>query len=308
MQPIVGFLIPSRFERDSTRNPTYGSKQNMKVVFSKKCLEYSQPGHPESPERVRATYEYLKDKFEFVLPSRIDEEDILLVHSESLLESVKTGRFYDADSPSYPDIFSFAMLSATGAVTACDIALKGDLSLSLLRPPGHHAGKNFLGGFCYFNNVAVAVGRALQHVDKVAIVDFDCHHGNGTQDIFLGNERVLYVSLHQSPLYPGTGLASDRNCLNFPVPAGTDELRYMAAFEKAMDEIDKFEPDLVAVSAGFDTYKHDPLAGLRLDKSTYEKIGQAIAQLSKPTFAVLEGGYSADLPECIYHFLSGLRR
>ncbi|MFQ6007527.1 MAG: histone deacetylase family protein [Candidatus Zixiibacteriota bacterium] len=278
----------------------------MKIIFSKKCLEYSQPGHPESPERVKAAYVYLKEKLEFVPPGRIEEKDILSVHSETLLESVKTGRFYDADSPNYPDIYSFAMLSTAGAVTACDIALKGDLSLSLLRPPGHHAGRNFLGGFCYFNNVAVAVARALWHVGKAAIIDFDCHHGNGTQDIFLGNEKVLYVSLHQSPLYPGTGLASDRNCLNFPLPAGTDELCYMAAFGKAMDEISKFEPDLIAISAGFDTYKHDPLAGLCLDKSTYEKIGKVIAELSKPTFAVLEGGYSADLPECIYQFLSGL--
>jgi acetoin utilization deacetylase AcuC-like enzyme len=280
----------------------------VKIIFSKKCLEYSQPGHPESPERVRAIYEYLKDKFEFVPPGRIEEEDILLVHSETLLESVKTGRFYDADSPNYPDIFRFAMLSAAGAVTGCDIALNGDLSLSLLRPPGHHAGRSFLGGFCYFNNVAVAVARALQHVGKVAIIDFDCHHGNGTQDIFLSNEKVLYVSLHQSPLYPGTGLASDRNCLNFPLPSGTDEPRYMAAFGKAVDEINKSEPDLIAVSAGFDTYKDDPLTGLRLDKSTYEKIGKAIAELNKPTFAVLEGGYSSDLPECVYQFLNGLSR
>ncbi len=280
----------------------------MKIIFSKTCLEYSQAGHPESPERVRATYEYLKSKFEFVPPGRIEEKDILLVHSESLVESVKTGRFFDADSPNYPDIFRFALLSAAGAVTACDIALKEGLSLSLLRPPGHHAGRSFLGGFCYFNNVAVAVARALQHVGRAAIIDFDCHHGNGTQDIFLGNGKVLYVSLHQSPLYPGTGLASDRNCLNFPLPGGTDELRYMTAFGKAINEIKNFEPDLIAVSAGFDTYKHDPLAGLRLDMSTYEKIGQSITQLNKPTFAVLEGGYSPDLPECIYQFLSGLSR
>ena len=278
----------------------------MKIVFSNKCLEYSQAGHPESPERVRASYAYLKDKFEFVLPGEIEEGDLLLVHSQSLLDSVKIGRFYDGDSPNYPDIFSYAKLSTAAAVMASKIALKGDLSLSLLRPPGHHAGRDFLGGFCYFNNVAIAVAKALQRVNKAAIIDFDCHHGNGTQDIFLGEQNVLYVSLHQSPLYPGTGLTSEGNCLNFPLPAGTDEPAYMTAFSKAIEAIYRFAPDLVAVSAGFDTYKGDPLAGLHLEKSTYEKIGKAIHELEKPTFAVLEGGYSDDLPECIHYFLSGL--
>lgn len=279
----------------------------MRIIFSNKCLEYSQAGHPESPERVRASYDYLKDKFEFVPPSEIEEGDILLVHSESLLENVKAGRFFDADSPNYPDIFSYARLSAAAAVTASEIALRGDLSLSLMRPPGHHVGRDFLGGFCYFNNVAIAVAKALQKVGKAAIIDFDCHHGNGTQDIFLGKNNVLYVSLHQSPLYPGTGLTSEENCLNFPVPAGIDEAGYMVTFSKAIDEVKKYDPDLLAVSAGFDTYKGDPLTGIRLEKSTYEKIGNAIRELGKPVFAVLEGGYSDDLPECIDHFLKGLR-
>jgi acetoin utilization deacetylase AcuC-like enzyme len=279
----------------------------VKVVFSDKCLEYSQAGHPESPERVRTSHAYLKDKFEFVLPGEIEEADILLVHSQSLLDSVKTGRFYDADSPNYPEIFAYARLSAGAAVTACEMALEGEAAMSLMRPPGHHVGRNFLGGFCYFNNVAIAVAKALQQVGKVAIIDFDCHHGNGTQDIFLGKQNVLYVSLHQSPLYPGTGLISEGNCLNSPLAAGTDEARYMTTFSKAIDEVNKFSPDLIAVSAGFDNYKNDPLAGLRLEKSTYEKIGRAIRKLGKPTFAVLEGGYSLDLPECIYNFLSGLK-
>jgi acetoin utilization deacetylase AcuC-like enzyme len=278
----------------------------MKVVFSDKCLEYSQAGHPESPERVRASQAYLKDKFKFVLPGEIEEADILRVHSQSLLDSVKTGRFYDADSPNYPEIFAYALLSAGAAVTASKIALEGEAAMSLMRPPGHHVGRDFLGGFCYFNNVAIAVAKALQQVGKAAIIDFDCHHGNGTQDIFLGKQNVLYVSLHQSPLYPGTGLTSEENCLNFPVPAGTDEPTYMTTFSKAIEAIYRFAPDLVAVSAGFDTYKGDPLTELGLEISTYEKIGQAIRELEKPVFAVLEGGYSDDLPECIHQFLKGL--
>ena len=279
----------------------------MRIIFSDKCLQCSQAGHPESPGRVKSSYEYLKDKYEVVPPSEIEEADILLVHSQSLLDSVKTGRFYNGDSPSYPDIFSHAMLSAAAAVTASDIALSNDTAMSLMRPPGHHVGRDFLGGFCYFNNVAIAVAKTLPQLGKVAIIDFDCHHGNGTQDIFLDKQNVLYVSLHQSPLYPGTGLTSEGNCLNFPIPAGTDEPDYMTTFNRAIEAIYRFAPDLVAVSAGFDTYKDDPLAGLHLEKSTYEKIGKAIRELGKPVFAVLEGGYSDDLPECIHHFLKGLR-
>ena len=280
--------------------------QNMKIIFSERCLHYSQAGHPESPERVRASYEYLKNKYELVPPTDIEELDILRVHSQTLLDSVKTGRFYDGDSPNYPNIFSYAKLSAGAAVKASDIALNSEKAISLLRPPGHHAGRDSLGGFCYFNNVAIAVAKALMQVGKMAIIDFDCHHGNGTQDIFLGKPNVLYVSLHQSPLYPGTGLTSEGNCLNFPVPAGTNEANYMTTFSTAIDEVSKFDPDLIAVSAGFDTYKGDPLTGLSLEISTYEKIGKAISAMGKPVFAVLEGGYSKDLPECIHSFLIGL--
>ncbi|MEW6413204.1 MAG: histone deacetylase [Candidatus Zixiibacteriota bacterium] len=278
----------------------------MKIIFSKRCLEYSQPGHPESPERVRSTFEHLKDHYEVVEPTPADVADLLLVHTRDLIDRVSAGNFYDGDSPAYPHLAFYARLSAGAALMALKLALEGTASISLMRPPGHHAGKNFLGGFCYFNNVAIAAAKALDKVRRVAIIDFDCHHGNGTQDIFMGSDRVLYVSLHQSPLYPGTGYRSELNCRNFPVDAFTSGDDYMKIFSIALDEVREFSPELVAVSAGFDTFKEDPITNLGLDIETFERIGEAISSLGVPTFSLLEGGYSSGMPYCVQAYLNGL--
>ncbi len=278
----------------------------MKVIYSETCLEYSQPGHPESPERVRSSYEHLKSKYEVVKPEAAAEDDVLAVHTPDLVGLVRSGNFFDGDSPAYPKLYEHAILSAGGAIAASDFALKGIPAFSLLRPPGHHAGRNFLGGFCYFNNIAVAVTRALNEVEKIAILDFDCHHGNGTEDIFHGHENVLYVSLHQSPLYPGTGITSDLNCLNFPVRAGTDEDEYMDILAVALESVSNFDPGMIAVSAGFDTFKEDPITNVALEIETYGKIAQRIKALGRPVFSVLEGGYSASMPRCVEAYLEGL--
>ncbi|MCD6575278.1 histone deacetylase [Candidatus Aerophobetes bacterium] len=277
------------------------------IFFSSRCLEYSFPGHPESPERVRRVYEYLNRKgyrFEEVKPCR--KEDILLVHTPAHLKRVKTNSFFDPDTPNMENIYQYASLSAGAALQAAKQALEGENSFSLLRPPGHHAGKNYLGGFCYFNNIAIAVTWSLKKgVDKIAIVDFDGHHGNGSEDIFLGEKRVLYLSLHQYPAYPGTGEISKENCLNFPLPPGCKEEQFMRFFLEGINKVKKFSPSLIAVSAGFDAYKKDPLLNLNLEVETYLKIGEEIASLSKPLFALLEGGYHRDLPLCVENFLKG---
>jgi len=192
-----------------------------------------------------------------------------------------------------------------------DLALGGEKSFSLMRPPGHHAGRSSVEGFCYFNNIAIATSRALESVDRAAIIDVDCHHGNGTQDIFLGNSRVLFVSLHQygslgqGPFYPGTGGVSEKNCLNYPVTIGTNEETYLRVLKKALKEVARFNPDIVGVSAGFDAYKNDPITSLNLDKETFGKISMMISDIGVPTFSVLEGGYSSELPQCIQEFLKG---
>jgi acetoin utilization deacetylase AcuC-like enzyme len=278
----------------------------MKIVFSSKCLGYDSPGHPESSERVRKTYEFLRKskKFEFVKPEECSRQDLLLVHSEKLIDKIKHGKFVNFETPPLPDIYNYAKLSVGGAVLAMDLALREGNSFSLMRPPGHHAGKANFEGFCYFNNIAVAVSKALKRVKKVAILDIDVHHGNGTQEIFLGNRKVIYVSLHQYGFfYPGTGKHSEGNCHNYPLDSGTGEGEYLEKLEVGVEKIRGFNPDLIAVSAGFDTFEKDPLAGLKLTMESYSKISKMISDLGKPKFAVLEGGYSKRLPECVYSFL-----
>lgn len=280
----------------------------MKIVSSKRCLEYRVMGHPESPKRIERVQACLVEKgLGFCEPEPIEEEEISRVHSIGLIEGVKKGDFYDPDTPSIPGIYSHASLSAGAAVKAMEIALSGEFAFSLMRPPGHHATRERVGGFCYLNNIAVAASKAMDTVDKVAIIDIDCHHGNGTQDIFLGSERVLYISLHQSPLYPGTGLTSIKNCLNYPLSPGTGEAEYMRVLEEALSRVEGFDPDLIGISAGFDTYRGDPLTQIALEVESYGKISSLLKGLGKPSFVVLEGGYSLDLPLCVLEFLKGWR-
>lgn len=280
----------------------------MKIFYSPECLGYSQPGHPESPARTQYTYEYLEEKgFEFIDPKPCTDEDILLAHTQDLLDSIKKGNFMDFDTPAYPGIYEIARLSAGSAVNAAMHCMnKGEKAFALMRPPGHHATKNSLGGFCYFNNIAIASIKAAEGSGKVAIIDFDCHHGNGTEDIVLGRENFLYISLHQSPLYPGTGLKSRGNCINYPLPASTSPEEFLSTLSEGIKKVEEFNPDLLAISAGFDSYKLDPITNLSLELDTYRQTGRMLAGLKKPTFAVLEGGYSRDLPECVYQFLKGL--
>ncbi len=280
----------------------------MKIIYSPECLSYSSPGHPESPERVRRTHARLKKNYTFIKPSPCSEKELLLVHTRRLIESVKNSAFSDPDTPPVPNIYKHASLSAGGALDAMRFALKGEKAFSLMRPPGHHAGRDFLSGFCYFNNIAVASAKSLLKSGRVAILDIDCHHGNGTQDIFLRNPDVLYISIHQSPLYPGTGLKSQDNCINFPLPPGTGEKRYLSVLRKALSLINNFRPGIVAVSAGFDTYRGDFISNMGLETQSYLRIGEMISGLDLPGFAVLEGGYSAQLPECVQNFLSGYEK
>ncbi len=140
---------------------------------------------------------------------------------------------------------------------------------------------------------------------RAAILDLDIHHGNGTQDIFLGDDDALYVSLHQVPHYPGTGLRPEGNCLNFPLPPGTDEGAYMKTLGRALESIAHYKPEVLAVSMGFDTYAGDPLGGMRITAGGYGKIGAMVKGLDLPTFVVLEGGYSGSIGELCLGFLEG---
>jgi len=281
----------------------------MKLLFSPKCLEYRFSSHPESPERVSETARHLKESYKISKPSPAREEQVLLAHTKGLLTKVATGRFHDPDTPSMPEMYGYACLSAGSAIRAAQTCAKEGFAFSLMRPPGHHAGHDFLGGFCYFNNIAIAI-KAVQEKNgmRIAILDIDCHFGNGTQDIFLGAGDVLCVSLHQRGIFPGTGLCSQGNCINFPLDQGTGEQEYLAVLSKAISLIEKFKPDMLGISAGFDTYELDPLCGLCLKKTSYAKIGQAIKPMGVPCFGVFEGGYSDDVKYCVEGFLQGVER
>ena len=263
----------------------------MNIVFSEKCLEYNWVGHIERPERVTIALETLKERYTFLEPTPASNEDILSVHSRQHFDSIKNAKedsYIDGDTPAPKNIFEYALLSAGAAIIASH-----ENGFSLMRPPGHHAGINGMAmgastlGFCYFNNIAIAVKK----LDKnILILDIDGHHGNGTQEIFQNDQKITFISLHRHPTYPGTGLISQGNCLNFPLPYSTGDYMYLKTLEKALSQVEKREFDAVAISAGFDAHQGD-LASLGLTSSCYREIGRLIGALHKPVFGVLEGGY-----------------
>lgn len=281
----------------------------MHIYYSDTCLSYGLPGHPESPMRVKSTVDYLSLKgFSFIAPEPCTDDDVLRVHTPELLDALKTGNFFDSDTPSLPEIYTHAILSAGASIQAAESAVRGEQGFALMRPPGHHATRGRIMGFCYLNNIAIGAASYLDKnpKGKVCILDIDCHHGNGTEDIFKGNDSVLYVSLHQSPLYPGTGFESSENVLNYPLLPGTNEEAFLPVLDQALERIREFAPDLLGISAGFDTFVEDPLTNINLDIPSYEKIGQAIGALDYPNYSVMEGGYSARLPECVHAYIKGL--
>jgi acetoin utilization deacetylase AcuC-like enzyme len=261
------------------------------IIYSDKCLGYGK-WHIEGPQRIKKAHEVLRKKnYTFLEPPHATEEDLLSVHEAEYIWNLKKGLVEDQDTPAYDNIFEYAKLSA-GA--ACLAAKKQ--GFSLMRPPGHHAGKcgAALGtstrGFCYINNIAVAVTTLDE---PTLILDIDGHHGNGTQEIFSGNAKVWYVSVHRHPHYPGTGNISDSNYQNYSLPADCGENIYLETLDKAISAIDLDRINVVAVSAGFDTHIGD-LASLGLEETTYRKIGRRIAALKKHSFFIMEGGYRGE--------------
>ncbi len=286
-------------------------KRDLKIIAPEKDCRYEVPGHPENVQRLEASLRHLKNLYPpetFLEPKSTVDDDILLVHRPALLSAVKSGEVLDPDTPGIPEIYAAALLSAGSAIQAAELCLPGPRVFDLIRPPGHHATPEQGMGFCYFNSVAIAcqslVKRSL--AEKVAVLDIDCHHGNGTEAFFKGKASFLYVSLHQSPCYPGTGLASSGNSLNFPMPPGTEGPEFREALDQGLAAIRKFKPDLLGISAGFDTYVKDPLTQFGLQIPDYRLIGKDISEgVDVPQFAFLEGGYHEDLPRLIAQFLAG---
>ncbi len=283
----------------------------MIVVTDDRCAGYQRAGHPECPERVSRTAARLRRQTTLPVtwaePGPVAEVQLRRAHSDRHLAILDQAYDFDADTPAYPEIREHALRSVGGALHALESALRGDTAFSLFRPPGHHATTDRAMGFCYLNSVAIAVLEALARgVPKVAVLDFDVHHGNGTEAILLREPRAAYFSVHQYPAYPGTGAASYRNAHNYPVPPGATRAEYRSALASAVADLGRFGPSLVAVSAGFDAYKDDPLSHAALEAEDFHWLGEAVRALGVPAFSILEGGYSPALPDLVFAYLRGL--
>ncbi len=292
------------------------------IVYHPAYLSHEQhPSHPERKERLSYTLDQLDEEGIWddpgiirITPAPANEADIRAVHSEEYLTFLRTmsrtGGYIDFDTNIPPGLYDSARLAAGGAIAAADAVCSGSVenAFALVRPPGHHARTGMGAGFCYLNNMAIMVRRVQEKgYKKVMILDWDAHHGDGTQEIFYDDNSVLFSSIHQSPFYPGSGYiyetgasAGEGYTVNMPVPAGTTDESYRYLFSEVIEPLaHEFQPDFIAVSAGQDNHFTDPLTGLALTARGYADMMQRAVNLSKDLCggrlaAVLEGGYSVE--------------
>ncbi len=272
-------------------------------------------GHPEKIDRVTVIIDNFKklDNKDLIWkkPSKFDRSLLEITHNSDYINFVEKSfpekglSFLDGDtivSPGSKDATSDAVGSIITAIDGVQNKRDFKNAFCAVRPPGHHAEKNKAMGFCIYNNVAVGANYLINKykLNKIAIIDFDVHHGNGTQDIFYDNEKVLYISTHQYPYYPGSGTNDEKgkhnNILNIPLPAGTTSEEYLNAYESVLNKIKEFKPEFILLSAGFDAHKDDPLAQLQLESKDFYNITKRTLELSKQycdgkVVSILEGGY-----------------
>jgi acetoin utilization deacetylase AcuC-like enzyme len=292
----------------------------MQFGYSETCLDHDTgERHPENPDRLRAIRRQLAKRHgvEYVDDGPADVERVAAVHDADYVDSVREfcadgGGDWDADTVATEATWDAALAAAGLAEWAVEAALGGDdgrrTPFALGRPPGHHAVVDDAMGFCFFNNAAVASQSALDtdEADRVAVFDWDVHHGNGTQDIFYDRGDVLYASIHENGLYPGTGELGEvgdgdgegATC-NVPLAAGAGDADYQFAFDEVVAPVvERFDPDLFVVSAGFDAHRHDPISRMRVTTEGFAALTAAVRDLSERTDAalafVLEGGYGLD--------------
>jgi acetoin utilization deacetylase AcuC-like enzyme len=266
--------------------------------------------HPERQERLRVLLEAFPG-FEEARPATVDE--IAACHDRGYVELVRRASasgqtvFLDPDTVCTPTSYEAALLAAGAAIEAVERQ-----GFALVRPPGHHALGDRAMGFCLFNNIAVAARFAQRElgVGRVAILDWDVHHGNGTQAIFRDDESVLFVSLHQWPFYPGSGGPDegDETTVNVPLPAGTGDAQYLEAFDRAaFPALERFAPDLLLVSAGFDAAAGDPLGGMLLTEDGFAALARRAGSIGDRLALILEGGYNTEtLPGLVQAVVEGL--
>ena len=282
----------------------------MLVVHDPRCADYGSAMRPEQPARTERTAARLKERhptWNWVLPQgEPSDEELRLAHSEAMIRRLDVPRDIDEDTPYFAGIGGHARRSVAAALTAARHARAGKgPAFSLMRPPGHHATGDQSMGFCYLNSIAIAALDARRAgAQRVAVWDFDAHHGNGTEAILRDQPGCLFTSVHQLPGYPGTGATSEGNCLNWPVPPRCPRDKHVSAVKAAWQAIIAFKPDLVLVSAGFDAYKDDPITAMMLEAKDFQSFGGWLKDAGLPTAAILEGGYSAELPGLVDVFLS----
>jgi acetoin utilization deacetylase AcuC-like enzyme len=281
----------------------------MVILHDPRCADYGSSLRPEQPARITRSAAYLRrthPDWTWQVPSTpVTDETLLLAHTPAHLKRLYQHRDFDADTPWLPDIADHARRAVGAALAATDLALTGERAFSLMRPPGHHATPDQAMGFCYLNQIATAALSArARGAARVAIWDFDAHHGNGTEAILHGREGLLFTSVHQHPGYPGTGTGSFDNCHNWPVAPRTPRAHHMAALRESLDAVQAFTPDLILVSAGFDAYAQDPITAMTLEAEDFATLGGWLRASGRPAAVILEGGYSDDLPLLIDAFLS----
>ncbi len=290
------------------------------IIFDQIYLRHRTGNHPEHPQRLIWIKKALEEsdiafKLDWMTPRKADEAEVCRVHDEKYVETVRTacekaGDGYlrlDVDTIVCNESYEAALYAVGGLELAIDLALGSGYasSFALVRPPGHHALPDKSMGFCLFNNIAIGALHAIEskRLNRILIIDWDLHHGNGTQDVFYSDKRIFYVSLHQYPHYPGTGSADEIGhgdgegyTLNIPLPAGSGDSEYAYCFTELIDPLTiGFKPDLILVSAGYDAHSDDPLGFMRVTEGEFGRLSYYLRCLARETGArlafTLEGGY-----------------